>query len=66
MPMSARALLPPANGVRVKAEYEQLVALEARYGADNRFTTAERTELSDRYGALTQALTEGGYAEEQR
>jgi DNA-binding transcriptional regulator YdaS (Cro superfamily) len=57
--------LTAANGVRVKAEYEQLVALEARYGADNRFTTAERTELSDRYGALTQALTEGGYAEEQ-
>jgi hypothetical protein len=56
--------LTAANGTRVKAEYEQLVALEARYGADNRFTTAERTELGDRYGALTQALTEGGYADE--
>lgn len=56
--------LTASNGTRVKAEYEQLVALEARYGADNRFTTAERTELSDRYGALTQALTEGGYADE--
>lgn len=56
--------LTATNGARVKAEYEQLVALEARYGADNRFTTAERTDLSDRYGALTQALTEGGYADE--
>lgn len=56
--------LTASNGARVKAEYEQLVALEARYGADNRFTTAERTDLSDRYGALTQALTEGGYADD--
>jgi len=56
--------LTASNATRVKAEYEQLVALEARYGADNRFTTAERTDLSDRYGALTQALTEGGYADE--
>ncbi len=56
--------LTARNGTRVKADYEELVALEARYGADHRFTTAERTELSDRYGALTQALTEGGYADE--
>lgn len=56
--------LTAANGARVKSEYEQLVALEARYGADNRFTTAEQTELGDRYGALTQALSEGGYADE--
>ncbi|MDO9364497.1 MAG: hypothetical protein Q7T60_16335 [Sphingopyxis sp.] len=56
--------LTASNGVRVKAEYEEIVALEARYGADNRFTTAERTDLSDRYGALTQALTEGGYADD--
>lgn len=55
--------LTAANGARVKAEYDQIVALEARYGADNRFTTQERSELSDRYGALTQALTEGGYAD---
>ena len=54
--------LTEANGVRVMAEYDRLVALETRYGADNRFTTQERTELGDRYGDLTQALTEGGYA----
>lgn len=53
--------LTQRNGARVKAEYDELVALEARYGADSRFTTAERTELGDRYGALTQALTDGGY-----
>lgn len=56
--------LSSANGARVKSEYEQLVALEARFGADNRFTTAERTELGDRYGALTQALSEGGFTDE--
>ncbi len=55
--------LTSANGTRMKTEYDQLVALETRYGADNRFTTQERTELADRYGALTQALSEGGYAE---
>jgi hypothetical protein len=53
--------LTARNGTRVKAEYDELVALEARYGADGRFTTAERTELGDRYGALTQALTDGGF-----
>ncbi|MBJ7438761.1 MAG: hypothetical protein JHD35_07025 [Sphingopyxis sp.] len=58
------ARLTERNGTRVKAEYDELVALEARYGADGRFTTAERTELGDRYGALTQALTDGGYADD--
>lgn len=57
--------LTERNGARVKAEYDELVAIEARYGADGRFTTQERTELSDRYGALTQALTEGGYANDE-
>jgi len=53
--------LTMANGARMKSEYDELVALETRYGADGRFTSQERTELGDRYGALTQALTEGGY-----
>ena len=56
--------LSARNGTRVKGEYDELVALEARYGADGRFTTQERTELGDRYGTLTQALTDGGYADE--
>lgn len=51
------------NGTRMKTEYDRLVALETRYGADGRFTTQERTELADGYGALTQALTDGGYAD---
>ncbi|RZI99398.1 MAG: hypothetical protein EON90_11795 [Brevundimonas sp.] len=55
--------LTSANGARMKSEYDALVALETRYGADGRFTTAERTELGDRYGDLTQALTDGGYAD---
>lgn len=55
--------LTAANGARMKTEYNRLVALETRYGADGRFTTQERTELADGYGALTQALTEGGFAD---
>ncbi|KTE34895.1 MULTISPECIES: hypothetical protein [unclassified Sphingopyxis] len=55
--------LTQANGTRMKSEYDELVALETRYGADGRFTTAERTELGDKYGTLTQALSEGGYAD---
>lgn len=54
--------LTSASGARAKADYDALVQLEARYGADNRFTSQERTELNDRYGALTQTLAEGGYA----
>jgi hypothetical protein len=54
--------LTTANGARMKSEYDELIALEARYGADGRFTSQERTELGDRYGALTQALTEGGFS----
>lgn len=55
--------LTAANGARMKADYDQLVALETRYGADGRFTTQERAELGDRYGDLTQAVTEGEYAD---
>lgn len=55
--------LTATNGARMKTEYDRLVALETRYGADGRFTTQERTELADGYGALTQALTDGGYAD---
>ena len=47
-------------GATLKTDYADLVALEARYGADRRFTTAEQTALSDRYGELTQILATGG------
>lgn len=54
--------LTTANATRLKADYADLVVLETRYAADGRFTTQERADLSDRYGALTQVLAEGGYA----
>ena len=54
--------LTAATGARLKADYEALVQLEGRYGADRRFTTQERAELNQRYTALTQVLTQGGYA----
>ncbi len=56
-------VLTQATGTRVKADYYDLVQLESRYAADRRFTTAERTELGDRYGALTQVLADGAYAD---
>ena len=40
--------LDQATAARLKADYYDLVQLEARYGADRRFTTAERTTLADR------------------
>lgn len=56
--------LSSTAGSRIKADYDALVQLETRYAADGRFTTSERTELNDRYGALTQALADGGYGED--
>jgi hypothetical protein len=55
--------LTQATGARLKSDYYDLVQLEARYGADRRFTTAERTTLADRYGDLTQVLADRGYAD---
>lgn len=52
------------TGARMKSDYYELVQLEARYGADRRFTTQERTDLADRYGQLTQALTDGSYGDD--
>ena len=51
--------LSQATATRLKSDYAALVQLEARYGADRRFTTQERTDLADRYGDLTQILTTG-------
>lgn len=55
--------LDTRTGTQIKSDYYALVQLEARYGADGRFTTAERTELADRYGALTQVLADRGYGD---
>lgn len=49
-------------GERAKADYRALVDLEARYGADRRFTQQERADLNERYENLTQVLAEGGDA----
>lgn len=54
--------LSASAGERAKADYRALVELEARYGADRRFTAQERTELNQRYQGLTQVVAEGGYA----
>ena len=51
------------TAARLKSDYASVVQLEARYAADGVFTTAERTELIDRYGELTQRLADGGYAD---
>ena len=55
--------LSQATGTRLKSDYYELVQLEARYGADHRFTTTERTTLADRYGDLTQVLADRTYAD---
>lgn len=55
--------LTSATGARLKYDYYELTELEGRYGADRRFTTQERAELTDRYGRLTQVLADGRYAD---
>lgn len=49
------------EGERARYDYRLLVDLEARYGADRRFTAQERADLNERYAALTQVITQGGY-----
>jgi hypothetical protein len=51
------------TGAQIKSDYYDLVQLEARYGADRRFTTQERADLADRYGRLTQMIADGGYGD---
>ncbi len=55
--------LRQTTGTRLKSDYADLVQLEARYGADRRFTSTERNDLADRYGALTQVLADGSYGD---
>lgn len=52
------------SAARLNAEYQSLVSLESRYGADRRFTPAETAELNDRYAALTASLEAGGYVDD--
>lgn len=52
------------TATRLKSDYAELVQLELRYGADRRFTTQERTDLANRYNALTQVLANQSYGNE--
>jgi len=52
------------TGDRLKSDYYDLVQLEARYGADRRFTTQEREDLAERYARLTQVIADGAYGDE--
>lgn len=53
------------TGAQIKSDYYDLVQLEARYGADRRFTQQEQADLAQRYSRLTQAVSDGGYADDQ-
>lgn len=53
------------TGAQLKSDYYELVQLEARYGADRRFTRQEQAELAERYNQLTQVITDGGYGGDQ-
>lgn len=55
--------LTQATATRLKADYGALVDLEARYRADGAFSTAERSDLSARYDALTKVFAGGSYAD---
>lgn len=46
------------EATRLRADYDALVQLESRYLADGRLTEAERSDLRQRYGALSQRVAE--------
>ena len=56
--------LDQTTAARLKTDYAELVQLELQYGADRRFTMQERSELAERYNALTQVLTNQTYGDE--
>ena len=56
--------LDQRTAARLKTDYAELVQLELRYGADRRFTMQERSELAERYNALTQVLTNQTYGDD--
>ena len=56
--------LDQRTAARLKTDYAELVQLELRYGADRRFTVQERSELTERYNALTQVLTNQTYGDD--
>ena len=56
--------LDQRTAARLKTDYAELVQLELRYGADRRFTMQERSELAERYNALTQVLSNQTYGDD--
>ncbi len=56
--------IPQYSADRIRSDYDALVQLEAQYASDGRFTTQERSELTNRYNALTTALEDGGYGDD--
>lgn len=56
--------LDQRTAARLKSDYAELVQLELGYGSDRRFTVQERTELANRYNALTQVLANQTYGDE--
>ena len=56
--------LDQRTAARLKTDYAELVQIELRYGADRRFTMQERSELAERYNALTQVLTNQTYGDD--
>jgi len=65
VPAEPLPTIDPATGARLKADFAELVDLETRYGADRRFTTAERSDLTERYNALAAAVAAGAYNDNQ-
>lgn len=56
--------LDQRTAARLKNDYAELVQLELRYGADRQFSMQERSDLSARYNALTQVLSNQTYGDD--
>lgn len=56
-------VMSPGSANRLKTDFSALVLLESQYAADGRFTTQERTDLTNRYSAITQRLDQPSEAE---
>jgi len=56
--------LSSTTAMRLRADYDSLVQTETQYAADGRFTTQERSDLNQRYTALTQRVNAGNYGDE--
>ncbi len=56
--------LSTGSANRLRADFSNLVMLENQYAADGRFTAQERADLGERYGAITQRLSQPGEAYE--